>query len=243
MKSIRKRLTYANVMTTIGVFLLLAGGTAIAARQLGKKTVGTKQLKTNAVTTPKIKKAAVTKAKIKDGAIDATKLADGSATGAKIADGAVTASKIAPGSTVFTQRIARFAPTTTSPPSGVYQVGSYTQGAGEANQILGAIDVKFSAACTLPKSLFAYLLIDAPNPMAPEAKDFIGIVGGGDKTAGEWTRRFDFVPFAGIGGSANRTAPAAATSHNVTITRAGGGCGGGGTAEVIGALVDVLGSK
>ena len=115
MKSIRTRLTYANVISTLGVFLLLAGGTAIAAKQLGKKTVGTKQLKTNAVTTAKIKKGAVTKAKIADGAIDSTKLADGAVTGAKIADGAVTGAKIAAGSTVFSQRVARLRSNATVP--------------------------------------------------------------------------------------------------------------------------------
>lgn len=65
MKQIRKRLTYANVMATIAVFLVLGGGAAFAAGKLGKNTVGTKQLKKNSVTTAKIKKEAVTGAKIK----------------------------------------------------------------------------------------------------------------------------------------------------------------------------------
>ena len=71
-------LTYANVMSTIGVVLLLGGAAALAAAQLGKNSVGTKQLKANAVTTAKIKKNAVTKAKIKAGAVDGSKVADGS---------------------------------------------------------------------------------------------------------------------------------------------------------------------
>ena len=49
MKSVRKRLTYANVMSSIAVFLVVAGGTAFAATQLGKESVGTKQLKKEAV--------------------------------------------------------------------------------------------------------------------------------------------------------------------------------------------------
>ena len=36
MKPLRKRLTYANVMSSIAVFLVLAGGTAFAATPLGK---------------------------------------------------------------------------------------------------------------------------------------------------------------------------------------------------------------
>ena len=60
----RVRLTYANVMATVAVFLAL-GGASYAATQLHKNSVGTKQLKKNAVTTAKIKNEAVTGAKIK----------------------------------------------------------------------------------------------------------------------------------------------------------------------------------
>jgi hypothetical protein len=72
-KQIRKRLTYANVMSSIAVFLVLGGATAIAAG-LAKNSVGTKQLKKNAVTAAKIKKNAVTTAKIKNGAVTASKV-------------------------------------------------------------------------------------------------------------------------------------------------------------------------
>jgi hypothetical protein len=84
LKFIRKRLTYANVMSSLAVFLVLGGATAVAASQLGKKTVGTKQLKSNAVTTAKIKKNAVTSKKIKANAVDGSKVKDGSLTGADI---------------------------------------------------------------------------------------------------------------------------------------------------------------
>ena len=73
MHQIRKRLTYANVMSSIAVFLLL-GGAAFAASQLPKNSVGTKQLKKNAVTAAKIKKNAVTTAKIKNNAVNGAKV-------------------------------------------------------------------------------------------------------------------------------------------------------------------------
>ena len=41
MKQIRKRLTYANVMSSLAVFLVLGGATAFAATQLAKNSVGT----------------------------------------------------------------------------------------------------------------------------------------------------------------------------------------------------------
>ncbi len=74
MNQIRKRLTYANVMSSIAVFLVVGGATAFAAGHLGKNTVGTKQLKKNAVATAKIKKNAVTTAKIKKEAVTGAKI-------------------------------------------------------------------------------------------------------------------------------------------------------------------------
>jgi hypothetical protein len=97
-KQIRKRLTYANVMSTIAVFLVVGGASAIAANQLGKNTVGTKQLKKNAVTTAKIKKNAITTAKIKAGAITTPGFANGSVTGEKLATNSVTSDKLGNGS-------------------------------------------------------------------------------------------------------------------------------------------------
>jgi hypothetical protein len=73
-KQIRKRLTYANVMSSLAVFLVIGGASAFAASQLGKNSVGTKQLKSNAVTTAKIKKEAVTAKKIKKGTITGTQI-------------------------------------------------------------------------------------------------------------------------------------------------------------------------
>ena len=84
MKKARNRLTYANVMSSLAIFLALAGGTAFAASQLGKNSVGAKQLKKNAVTAAKIKKNAVTAAKIKPNAVTGAKIKDGAITGAKV---------------------------------------------------------------------------------------------------------------------------------------------------------------
>lgn len=55
MKRLRGRLTYANVMVTILGFIVLCGGAAVAAGELGRNTVGTKQLKPGAVTSAKVK--------------------------------------------------------------------------------------------------------------------------------------------------------------------------------------------
>jgi len=51
----RAKLTYANVIATLALFLALGGGAAFAAAQLAKNSVGAKQLKRDAVTAAKVK--------------------------------------------------------------------------------------------------------------------------------------------------------------------------------------------
>jgi hypothetical protein len=83
-KLIRKRLTYANVMSSIAVFLILGGATAFAA-----KKIGSNEIKGNSITTGKIKKEAVTASKIKNNSVTTPKIADGAVTGAKLNLGTV----------------------------------------------------------------------------------------------------------------------------------------------------------
>jgi hypothetical protein len=58
---LRPKLTYANVISTLCLFLLVAGGTAFAAAEvLPPGSVGTKQLKNGAVTGKKVKPGSLT---------------------------------------------------------------------------------------------------------------------------------------------------------------------------------------
>ena len=68
MKHVRKRLTYANVMSTIAVFLVVGGATAIAAN-LPANSVGTPQLKKNAVKTGKVFPEAIRAGKLSKNAV------------------------------------------------------------------------------------------------------------------------------------------------------------------------------
>ncbi|HEY5052248.1 MAG TPA: hypothetical protein VII45_02450 [Solirubrobacterales bacterium] len=63
-KKARTRLTYANVVSTIALFLAVGGATAFAANELGKNSVGSRQLKSKSVTTGKIANNAVNGAKV-----------------------------------------------------------------------------------------------------------------------------------------------------------------------------------
>lgn len=91
MKTIRKHLSYANVMSTLAVFLLLGGAGAYAAQ----KKIGATAIKSSAVTTAKIKNGAVTAPKVKAGAISSDKIVDGAIGNSKLAEGSVTTGKIA----------------------------------------------------------------------------------------------------------------------------------------------------
>ena len=73
MRRLSGKLTYANVMATVAVFIAL-GGASYAATQLPKNSVGAKQLKAKSVTT----------GKIANNAINGTKVANGSLTGEDI---------------------------------------------------------------------------------------------------------------------------------------------------------------
>jgi hypothetical protein len=101
MRAVMRRLTYANVVATLALFLALSGGVVYAAGKIGSKglkanAVTAGKIKRNAVTNVKIRGNAVTAPKIKAGAVDFTKLAPGTnllvtATGGPVAANGATA--------------------------------------------------------------------------------------------------------------------------------------------------------
>ena len=72
---IRSRLTFANVVSLLALFVALSGGAY--ALTIPKNSVGPRQLKKNAVTTPKLKNDAVGSAKVRDRSLRATDFAPG----------------------------------------------------------------------------------------------------------------------------------------------------------------------
>jgi hypothetical protein len=76
-------------MSTLAVFLVLGGASALAATQLGRNSVGARQLKKNSVSKAKIRKNAVTTAKIRKNAVTSGKIRNGAVTGAKVDEGSL----------------------------------------------------------------------------------------------------------------------------------------------------------
>jgi hypothetical protein len=68
MNKLRSRLTFANVVSMIALFIAL-GGTGYAAAKLPRNSVGTQQLKSNAVTGAKVKNGALSPADFKAGSL------------------------------------------------------------------------------------------------------------------------------------------------------------------------------
>lgn len=76
LQRLRRHLTYANVMATLAIFIVLGGG-AYAAIKIPKNSVGSKQLKKNAVITKKIHNNAVVSSKIKPNAVTGGDIKEG----------------------------------------------------------------------------------------------------------------------------------------------------------------------
>ena len=237
MGKLRRHLTYANVMATLTAFVVLAGGTAFAANQLAKNSVGKKQLKANAVTTGKIKKNAVTKAKIKAGAVDGTKVKSGGLGAVDFQLDGMPYTRVASEIRVNTDIPVPLGvePTITPLPG-----ASYTQEAGRTDRYVGAVDVEFSSSCP-DRAATAYLLMDAPPAAKLDPTIILYAVALGtfeEEGGGQATRRINLSPFI-IG---TRFAPSSAQSHTFSVLLAGS-CktGSGVTAKSF--SIDVIGTK
>ena len=93
MKTFKRHLTVANVLSCIALFVALSA-TAVAATKLGTGQVKAVNIASQAVTNSKIKTQAVTSGKIKNSGINAADLAPGSVINSKIKNKAVTNAKL-----------------------------------------------------------------------------------------------------------------------------------------------------
>jgi hypothetical protein len=174
LKLIRTHLTYANVVATISLFLVLGGATAFAAKQLAAHSVGTRQLKANAVTAAKIKDGAVTGNEIARGTIEASDLAP-SATPPLPPPPLVKHTLVATSQKPFPLAGAATASTY------AFDNPDFSQAAGEDLLYLGSITATFDANCLAPREFTAVLVED--NPAALGGEDVLGTAFGEDHLA------------------------------------------------------------
>jgi hypothetical protein len=111
MSRIRSRLTYANVVATLALFLALTGGAVWAAnkingKQIKKNSIPGNRIKKKSVTNNQIKKKTIANSRIKPGTIQRGALAPGTLSGVIVADASATnlpgaATETPPGPTPF----------------------------------------------------------------------------------------------------------------------------------------------
>lgn len=239
------RLTYANVVSTLALFLVVAGGAAYAAK-VPKKSVGPGQLKANAVTTAKIKANAITTRKIKKNSIATAKIKDGAIESAKIADGSVGLTELNTATLPFGKVVRRARATTTlavteAPKNYPLSEATFTQAATENDSFIGAVDVTFAAECTAPRSVTAYLLIDAADPLKLADSE---IVAGGEFTdasgVGALSRRIEIGPFGEATGT--KFEPGTSKNRKLSLVLKGACTVGGGISATFGGI-NVIATK
>lgn len=98
----RPRLTYANIVSTLALFLALGGGAAYAASKvhsgdIAPNAVKTANLAAGAVHTSKVFKRAITSGKLAVGAVRSNQIADGVVGSKQIGTGAVSSKQIEDG--------------------------------------------------------------------------------------------------------------------------------------------------
>jgi hypothetical protein len=178
---IRSRLTYANVMATIAVFLAL-GGVTVAA--LPKKSVGTKQLKNKSVSTKKLKNKAVTSKKLGNKAVRTGKIAGSAVTSSKIAanavdtediaNEAVTRAKVSDGAIPFLGTLR-----SGQELRGVFDIGGDADAPGDG--VHGAVSLQFpleNPPATPPQANIIDMTVLAP----PTTANCGGLSGGNEQT-------------------------------------------------------------
>jgi hypothetical protein len=238
MRAIGRRLTYANVVSTLALFLVVAGGAAIAAK-VPKKSVGPSQLKANAVTTAKIKANSVTTRKIKRNAVANAKIKDGAIESAKIADGSVGINELESSSLPFAKvvREARGS-STLAVTEAIKQYplndAGFNQGANENDFFLGALDVTFGAECKAPREATAFLLLDSQDPTTPAESEKVA-AGKAEDTAGlgALSQRIELGAFGGV--TTTRFEPGTSRSHKLSLVVSGKCTAGNGISATFGA--------
>ena len=213
MQRVRARLTYANVVSSLALFLVLGGGAAFAAKKLT-----TSDIKKGAIKTKLIAKNAVTKAKIAKNAVN----------GAKVKDGSLTPADLAGGASVVAGATGGPLDVGTTPTSLPLTGGSWTQKAKENDLIMVQLDASLAAAAASSCSLSVTLEIGgAPAGGAfaftgkTESTQIVTQSAGGARLATGSTQKNQLTATASAFGIAKPCTSARINSLKVTVVGVG----------------------
>jgi hypothetical protein len=161
-RRIRARLSYANVVATLALFGLIAGGTAIALP--GKHRVTADDLHRNAVRARAVAPGAAGASEIKDGTVVGDDIANGAVNGGKVADGSIGYQDL--GSNSVVARIRSSGPVNTanadagSPINVPLSGNTWTQAANETDVVFGQLSYTQPSSCTGSPFMDVILLVD-----------------------------------------------------------------------------------
>ncbi|HEX6229172.1 MAG TPA: hypothetical protein VFZ41_06880 [Solirubrobacterales bacterium] len=147
MSPIRARITYANVVSTLALLLLLSGGAALAAkkaktRDIKPRAIKTKLLAPRAVKSGKLAPRAVKRRHIAAGSVDGPRIAPDSIDAAKVRDGSLTPADVLGGASAVAAATGGGVdvPLSEEPDPLPLAGGSWTQGAREINLFVARVD-------------------------------------------------------------------------------------------------------
>jgi hypothetical protein len=172
LKRIRSKLTYANVMSTVAIFMVLTGIGFAVAKSLPKNSVGKRQLKKGAVTTKKLRNDAVTAPKIKSNAVGRSEIAAGAVGTGEIANQAVTRQKIADSAIPLIGTLR----------TGQTLRGSFNLGGGEGGAVAQTVRDGESFQFPLNNAPAANTVIDASVASPAFTSNCNGLSGGNQQT-------------------------------------------------------------
>lgn len=183
MKRFLPRLTYANVIASLALFIAL-GGAAVAAG-LPKNSVGPNQLKKGAVTPKALRKGAVTSGKIAPKAVVAGKLGPNAVLPGNLGAGIINTSKLSAGA-VNAEKIANNVVTTNKITNkAVTSAKLAEKGVGTGNLADGAVTKEKLANGSVTKEKLAPGLVGNVEPL-PSGQTLRGVFDiGGYETAAE----------------------------------------------------------
>jgi trimeric autotransporter adhesin len=236
MNRFRPRLTYANVIASLALFVAL-GGSAVAAG-LAKNSVGPNQLKKGAVQANKIAKQAVTSGKIAPKAVTAGKLGPNAVLPGNLGAGIIDSSKIA-ASAVTAEKIKNNVVTTNKITNGAVNTQKIAaNGVATTNLAEKAVTTaKLNEGAVTAAKLAPGVLGNVENLKAGQTERGVFSLGG-TKAEGDETSAFGAISFQQIL-AANPAATVIVPKAGPFTTQCPGLGGGGTTPEAVGGVVCV----
>jgi hypothetical protein len=239
MKRFRPRLTYANVIASLALFIAL-GGAAMAAG-LPKNSVGPNQIKKGAVTGKAIRKQAVTAGKIAPKAVVAGKLGPNAVLPGNLGAGIIDSSKISAGAVTAEKLKNNVVTTNKLNNAAVTSQKIAASGVGTANLAEGSVTAAKLANASVTAAKLAPEVLNNVSPLKT-GQTLRGVfnLGGTEETAAtEPPSARGSISFQQIL-SANPTAVAIVAKGGPFTTQCPGLGGGSTTPEAVGAGVVCL---